>query len=75
LFIAGIVAIFAGFLVRISRLSLGQPARGTVTGTEGGWKKGAMLFAVAPVVVLGLFLPAPLYELAHRAAQTIGGVP
>jgi hypothetical protein len=28
-----------------------------------------------PVVALGQFLPAPLYELAHRAAQTIGIAP
>ena len=75
LFVAGIVAIFAGFLVHISRLSLGQPARGAPPGAEGGWKLGAMLLAAAPVAALGLFLPAPLYKLALSAAQTIGGAP
>jgi hydrogenase-4 component F len=75
LFIAGLVAIFAGFLVHISRLSLGQPGREAVPGAEGRWKLGAMLLVAAPVVTLGLFLPAPLYELARRAAQTTGVAP
>ncbi len=101
-FIAGVVAIFAGFLVRISRLSLGQPApvmspipnpdlnpnlnphlnpyspqpaRDAAPGAEGPWKLGAMLLVAAPVFTLGLYLPAPLYELARRAAQTIGVAP
>jgi hydrogenase-4 component F len=92
LFVAGIVAIFAGFLVHISRLSLGQPARPAspipilnpnlnlnpnlpAPAGEGPWKLGAMLLVAVPVVALGQFLPAPLYELAHRAAQTIGIAP
>jgi len=75
LFIAGIAAIFAGFLVHISRLTLGQPGREAVPGAEGRWKLGAMLLVAAPVVTLGLFLPAPLYELARRAAQTTGVAP
>jgi hydrogenase-4 component F len=75
LFITGIVVIFAGFLMHISRLSLGQPARGAAPGAEGGWKLGAMLLAAAPIIALGQFLPAPLYKLALHAAQTIGGAP
>ena len=75
LFVAGIVTIFAGFLVHISKLTLGRPARDTARGVECPWKLGAMLLVTAPVVALGLALPAPLYELARRAAQTIGGAP
>jgi hypothetical protein len=33
-----------------------------------------MLLVAAPVIVLGLVLPGPLYELAGRAATMIGGV-
>ena len=35
---------------------------------------GALLVA-APVIALGLVLPAPIYELAQRAARMIGGTP
>jgi hydrogenase-4 component F len=75
LFVAGIVAIFAGFLVHMSKLSLGRPAPGTARGVEGPWRLGAMLLVVVPVAVLGLVLPAPVYELVHRAAMMIAGVP
>ena len=34
-----------------------------------------MLLVAVPVIALGLVLPAPIYELVHRAAETIGGAP
>ena len=73
LFIAGIVTIFAGFLVHMSKLNLGRPAQDAPRGVECPWKLGAMLFVAAPVVALGFVLPGPIYELAHRAALMIGG--
>ena len=73
LFVAGIVTIFAGFLVHMSKLSLGKPAHQTVRTAECPWKLGAMLLVAAPVIALGLVLPAPVYELAQRAALVIGG--
>ena len=72
LFIAGIVTIFAGFLVHMSKLNLGQPTDAVRGGTECRWKLSAMLLVAAPVIALGLVLPAPIYELVQRAAQTIG---
>ena len=68
----GIVIIFAGFLVHMSKLNLGQPAPGAVRGSECPWKLGAMMFVAVPVIVLGLALPRPLYDLMRRAAQLIG---
>jgi hypothetical protein len=74
LFLAGIVTIFAGFLVHLSKLSLGRPTNDTVHGAgECPWKLGAMLLVAVPVIALGLVLPAPIYELVHRAAEMIGG--
>jgi len=73
LFVVGIVTIFAGFLVHMSKLNLGKPAHDTARSTECPWKLGAMLIVAAPVIALGLVLPAPLYELVHRAALLIGG--
>lgn len=75
LFVAGIVTIFAGFLVHMSKLSLGTPLEGAPRGVEGPWKLAAMIFVAAPVVVLGVVMPAPLYELVHRAAMMIAGAP
>ena len=73
LFLAGIVTIFAGFLVHMSKLSLGKPAHQTARTVECPWKLGAMLLVAAPVIALGLVLPAPIYELAQRAALLVGG--
>ncbi len=72
LFIAGIVTIFAGFLAHMSKLNLGQPTDASTRGTECRWKLSAMLLVAAPVIALGLVLPAPIYALVRRAAQTIG---
>jgi len=73
LVLAGIVTIFAGFLVRMSKLNLGQPAPDVARGTECPWKLGAMLLVAVPAVALGLILPAPIYELVRTAAQILGG--
>jgi hydrogenase-4 component F len=75
LFVAGIVTIFAGFLVHMSKLNLGRPTPDTVRGAECPWKLGAMVLVAVPVVALGVALPAPIYELARRAAQMMGGNP
>jgi hydrogenase-4 component F len=75
LIVIGIVIIFAGFLMHMSKLNLGQPAPGAIRSVECPWKLGAMLFVAVPVIVLGLALPTPLYDLIHRAAQTIGNIP
>jgi hydrogenase-4 component F len=75
LFVVGIVIIFAGFLTHMSKLNLGRPAPGAVRGVECPWKLGAMVLVAVPVIVLGLALPRPLYELMHRAAQLIGNNP
>ena len=73
LFIAGIVTIFAGFLVHISKLTLNRPANDAGRAAECPWKLGAMLLVALPVAGLGVILPAPIFELVHRAAAIIGG--
>ena len=75
LIVAGIVTIFSGFLVHMSKLSLGEPASGAARSPECPWKLGAMLLVAAPVVALGCALPDPLYQLVTEAAQMIGAVP
>src|ERR1019366_4638705 len=61
LFVAGIVTIFAGFLIHMSKLNLGQPAPDAVRGGECPWKFAAMLIVAVPTISLGLALPAPIY--------------
>ena len=75
LMVAGLVAIFAGFLFHISKLILGQPLHPPARAAECPWKITALLLGVAPTIALGLFLPMPIYELVRRAADTIGGAP
>lgn len=77
LFLGGVVIIFAGFLVHMSKLSLGTPTHpDTATRVaECPWKLGAMALVAVTVIMLGFWLPRPLYELVRQTAQIIGGVP
>jgi hydrogenase-4 component F len=75
LFILGVVTIFAGFLVRMSGLCLGSPAKAGSEKPECPWKLSAMLMVATATVLAGLAVPAPIYELIHRAALLIGGAP
>ena len=76
LFIAGVVTIFAGFLVHMSKLNLGAPRttnRAAARSARGN--SARCCWWPSPVVVLGFWLPAPLYELVQQTAQIIGGAP
>ncbi len=73
LFIAGVVTIFAGFLVHMSKLSLGGPVHGKRPAAECPWKSTAMALVALSVIVLGIWLPAPLYRLVHESARIIEG--
>ncbi len=75
LFLGGVVTIFAGFLVHLSKLSLGPPMHDQRRLPECPWKLGAMALVAAPVITLGFWLPGPLYELVRQTAQIIGGAP
>jgi hydrogenase-4 component F len=75
LFIAGVVTIFAGFLVHMAKLTLGAPAHAGPRDAECPWKLGAMLLVAAAVIGLGFWLPGPLYELVSQTSQIIGGGP
>ena len=73
LFIAGVVTIFAGFLIHISKLCLGAPAQPSQRAPESGWKLTAMLLTAVPVLLLGVWLPGPLFSLVQQSAKIIGG--
>jgi hydrogenase-4 component F len=74
LFIAGVVGIFAGFLVHMAKLNLGTPVPMSLPTRECPWKLAAMLMVLAPLTAFGFVLPAPLYRLVQSAANLLGGL-
>jgi len=72
LFVAGLVAIFAGFLVRMSKLTLGAPQQTAGRERECRWKVAAMILVALPLAALGFVIPAPLYDLVRGAAAIVG---
>ena len=74
-----LVAIFAGFLVHFSRLVLGPAPAGQGSACDTAnepcpWKKYSLIGLASIVVILGFWLPRPLFELIRNAApHRIGG--
>jgi hydrogenase-4 component F len=75
LFVACVVTIFAGFLSHVVRMSLGTPPADAQRAPSSPWKSVALIFAVAPIVLLAVWLPRPLFELVQAAAQIAGVTP
>ena len=74
LFIAGVVTIFAGFLVHMAKMNLGLPAQGAPGhAQECPWKLAAMMLVTLAVVGLGFWLPGPLHQLVQQAAHIVEG--
>ncbi|HVV71364.1 MAG TPA: hydrogenase 4 subunit F [Verrucomicrobiae bacterium] len=73
LFVLGVVTIFAGFLTHMAKMNLGAQTAGAPRGTECRWKLTAMLLVGLAVVGLGVWLPAPVYELVQKSARIVGG--
>jgi hydrogenase-4 component F len=74
LFIAGVVTIFAGFLVHMAKLNLGDPGPAPSLKRECPWKLAAMLLVLAPLTAFALVLPAPIYQLVQSAANLLVGL-
>jgi hydrogenase-4 component F len=74
LFVVFVVAIFCGFFYHISQLVLGPPS-GHARGESSRWSTYPVIGLAVIVVVLGFWLPAPLYELVDRAARIVAVQP
>jgi hydrogenase-4 component F len=74
LFVAGVVTIFAGFLIHLSQLSLGKPrSDAPARVAESLWKLSAMGLVAVSMIILGCWLPGPLYRLIQQSVLIIGG--
>jgi hydrogenase-4 component F len=74
LFVVFVVAIFCGFFYHISQLVLGPPS-GLARGESSRWSTYPVIGLALIVVVLGFWLPPPLYELVDRAARIVAVQP
>jgi len=75
LFVVCVVTIFAGFLHHMVQMNLGVPREETPRTVVCPWKHGAIALVAGIVVVLGVWLPSPLFQLVQRTTQIIGGAP
>jgi hydrogenase-4 component F len=73
LFIVCVVTIFAGFLRHASGMVLGPPPEGVAHGVVCPWKTGAIVGVAGVVLVIGFWLPQPLFALVRQTATIIGG--
>lgn len=69
-----LVAIFCGFFYHVAQLVLG-PANGRPRGEDSRWKSYPVLCLALVVVVLGFWLPDPLYALIEGAARILEAQP
>ena len=74
LFVAFLLAIFAGFLVHIANLVLG-PDPGVPRVPACRWKKFSVAALAVVVIVMGFWIPAPLFQLIQNAVGIVTGAP
>ncbi len=73
LFILFGTGIFAGALLHVGGMVLGEGAAGGKACPTSPWRDGSMLAMAAALVIMAFWLPAPLLELIRGAARVIAG--
>jgi hydrogenase-4 component F len=68
-----IVIAFIGIMLQVNRMAFGRPdwPHAPIVVPRTCWI--AVVLAVVPVVVLGIYVPGPVHSLLHLAAQQLGG--
>ncbi len=70
LFITFLVAIFSGFLIHIANLVLG-PNPGLPPSETCRWKKSSVIGLALVIIVMGFWIPAPLFRLIQGAVDIV----
>jgi hydrogenase-4 component F len=70
LFITFLVAIFSGFLIHIANLVLG-PDLGLPRAETCRWKKSSVVGLALVIIVMGFWIPTPLFQLIQGAADIV----
>jgi len=71
-FVSFLVLIFSGFLVHISNLVLGEDP-GLPPAGLCGWNKYSVAGLAVVIVVMGFWIPAPLFRLIQGAVGIVVG--
>src|SRR5450631_4180409 len=71
-FISFLVLIFSGFLVHIANLVLGEDP-GLPRAEMCGWKKSSVVGLAVVIIVMGFWMPAPLFGLIQSAVGIVVG--
>jgi hydrogenase-4 component F len=71
-FVSFLVLIFSGFLVHIANLVLGEDP-GLPRAEMCGWKKYSVVGLAVVIVVMGFWIPAPLFGLIQSAVGIVVG--
>jgi hydrogenase-4 component F len=74
LFITFLVAIFSGFLIHVANLVLG-PDPGLPPAETCRWKKSSVVGLALVIIVMGFWIPAPLFTLIQGAADIVTSGP
>jgi hydrogenase-4 component F len=75
LFILGVVVVFVGFLIHMSKMNLGAAQTDAPPARECPWKLSATVLVAVVVVTLGFWIPESLFSLVHKSVGIIGGTP
>jgi hydrogenase-4 component F len=70
LFVVFLVAIFSGFLIHIANLVLGSDPGQPAAKTD-PWKKYSVVGSLVVILVMGFWLPAPLFKLIQGAVEIV----
>jgi hydrogenase-4 component F len=72
IFVSFLVLIFSGFLVHIGNLVLGEDPK-LPPSNMGVWKKYSMVGLAMVIIVMGFWIPAPLFRLIQNAVDIVVG--
>ncbi len=68
-----VVIAFCAVMLHVNRMAFGTPEREMHTWALPRTCKLTLAFAAIPLIIIGIYVPAPLFELLKAAASAMGG--